>query len=128
MSLNPRILLVEHLDAIGASVSDLRPRAQVLRNLGAEVRMLAITSEADTDLQHGSIERTQSGIDCLDEQDAGEGVRQAAEAWRADAVVWVSATPGGGDAARALGPRTTAHWWPSGWAAARATSVEETNG
>lgn len=123
MSSNPRILLVEHLDAIGASVSDLRPRAQVLRNLGAEVRMLAITSEADTDLQHGSIERTQSGIDCLDEPGAGEAVRHAAESWRADEVVWVSATPGGGDAARALGPHTTAHWWPSGWAAARATGT-----
>jgi hypothetical protein len=113
---NPRILLVEHLDAIGASLSDLRPRAQVLKQLGAEVRMMALTAEADHDLQHGTAEQRQSDIQVLDEQRGGEAVRHAAEAWNADAIVWVSAAPGGGEAARALGARQAAWWWPSGWA------------
>ena len=119
MDSNPRILLVEHLDAIGASLSDLRPRAQVLKQLGAEVRMMAITAEADHDLQHGTAEQRQADIQLLDEQRGGEVVRHAAETWTADAIVWVSATPGGGEAARALGSRPAAWWWPSGWCATR---------
>lgn len=119
MNSNPRIMLVEHLDAVGASVSDLRPRAQVLRNLGAEVRMIALTSEADHDLQHGTAERHHQDIQRLDAERGGDAVRQAAEDWRASAIVWVSATPGGGEHARALGSRQKAHWWPSGWTATR---------
>jgi len=116
---NPRILLVEHLDAVGASLADLRPRAQILKNLGAEVRMMALTSEADHDLQHGTAERKQSDIQRVDEERGGEAVRGAAEAWQADAVVWASATPGGGEAARSLGARQPAFWWPSGWSTSR---------
>ena len=120
MDSNTRILLVEHLDAIGASLSDLRPRALVLKHLGAEVRMMALSSEADHDLQHGTAEQRQSDIPLLDESRGGEAVRHAAEAWDADAIVWASATPGGGEAVRALAPRPAAWWWPSGWAAPRA--------
>ncbi len=119
MNSNARILLVEHLDAIGASLSDLRPRAQVLRHLGAEVRMMALTSEADHDLQHGTAERRQPDIERLDETGGAEAVRHAAAAWSATAIVWASATPGGGDVAGTLGPRTPAFWWPSGWSAVR---------
>lgn len=119
MDSNPRILLVEHLDAIGASLSDLRPRAQVLRALGAEVRMIALTSEADHDLQHGTAERRQTDILRLDEERGGEAVRRAAESWQAHAVVWASAAAGGGEPARALSPRLPAYWWPSGWTATR---------
>ena len=103
MNANPRILLVEHLDAVGASVTDLRARAQVLRNLGAEVRMLTLPSEADHDLQHGTSERQLNDIQRLDEARGGEAVRGAAEEWRADRIVWVSAATGGGEPARSLG-------------------------
>jgi glycosyltransferase involved in cell wall biosynthesis len=116
---NPRILLVEHLDAVGASVSDLRLRAQVLRNLGAEVRLIAISSDDDDDLQHGTSERRQPGLECFDEHRAGTAVRKVAEQWRADGIVWVSAAAGGGDAVRELSPRLPALWWPSGWSATR---------
>ena len=116
---NPRILLVEHLDSIGASLSDLRPRAPVLRNLGAEVRMMALTSEADHDLQHGTAERRQTDMQRVDEERGGDAVRHAAASWPADAIVWASATPGGGEAARSLGARQPAYWWPSGWTATR---------
>lgn len=127
MSSNPRILLVEHLDATGSSASDLRPRANLLKGLGAEVRMMAIATEtADTDLQHGTAERRQTGIERIAEERGGDVVRKAAAQWRADAVVWVSATPGAGDAARWLGPRMSAWWWPSGWSPVRAVGTMPT--
>ena len=120
----PRILMVEHLDATGSSASDLRQRAQLIKGLGAEVRMMALTTEtADHDLQHGTTERRLQGIERLDEERGGDVVRRAATQWRADAVVWVSATPGGGDAARWLGTRMDAWWWPSGWSATRGTGT-----
>ena len=119
LSSNPRILLVEHLDATGSSASDLRPRAQLLRDLGLEVRLMAISSDADHDLQHGTSERRQPGIEHLDEPRGGECVRRAAESWKADAVVWASAAPGGGEGARSLSPRMPAYWWPTGWSASR---------
>lgn len=124
MTPQPRILMVEHLDATGSSASDLRQRAQILKGLGAEVRMMALTTEtADFDLQHGTTERGLQGIERLHEERGGDVVRRAAAQWRADAVVWVSATPGAGDAARWLGPRMDAWWWPSGWSAARGTGT-----
>ncbi|MFM8558274.1 MAG: hypothetical protein ACKOC6_01490, partial [bacterium] len=113
MSVTPRILLVEHLDATGSSASDLRPRANLLKGLGAEVRMMTIATEtADTDLQHGTAERRQTGIERVAEERGGDVVRKAAAQWRADAVVWVSATPGAGDAARS-GEATSATRWTS---------------
>ncbi len=112
-----RLLLVEQLDAIGASTSDVRPRALSLRRSGLDIRTLAIAPEGDDDLQHGTSERPQAGLDCLSPRAATDGVRRTAEEWRADGIVWVSAAPGGGELARALGSRCPAWWWPSGWAA-----------
>jgi len=97
----PRILLVEHLDAIGSSLGDLRPRAQVLRTMGFDVRMAAFAAEGDGDLQHGSTERRPTGVERFDERGGADPLRRAAEHARADAIVWASATPGGGDAAGA---------------------------
>ena len=119
MATNARILLVEHLDAVGSSLTDLKPRAQVLRTMGFEVRLAALAADGDGDLQHGSSERRQTGIERFDEQRGTELVRRAAESWSADGIVWASSAPGGGEAARALGQRTPAWWWPSGWATAR---------
>ena len=114
-----RLLLVEQLDAIGASTSDVRARAQSLRRSGLEIRTIAITPDGDEDLQHGTSERPQPGLDCLAPREARDGVRRTAAEWRADGIVWASATPGGGELARTLGARCPAWWWPSGWAAAR---------
>jgi glycosyltransferase involved in cell wall biosynthesis len=116
-----RILLVEHLDAIGSSLTDLRPRSQVLRNMGFDVRMAAIAAEGERDLQHGNAERRQSGIEHYDEAQGTELVRRVLETWAADAVVWASASPGGGEAACALGKETPAWWWPTGWSLSRTT-------
>jgi len=112
-----RLLLVEQLDAIGASRSDVRPRAQILRHAGFDIHMLAIASEDDDDLQHGTSERAQPGLDCLSPREAAAGVSRAAAEWHADGIVWVSAASGGGELARSLRSRCPAWWWPSGWAA-----------
>ena len=117
MGQSHRLLLVEQLDAIGASRSDVRPRAQILRHAGLDVRTLAISSEDDDDLQHGTSERAQPGLDCLSPREAAEGVSRTAAEWHADGIVWVSATPGGGELARSLRGHCPAWWWPSGWAA-----------
>jgi len=121
MATTQRILLVEHLDAVGSSLTDLRPRAQVLRNMGFDVRMAAIAAEGEGDLQHGNAERRQSGIEHYDEQRGTELVRRAIESWNADAVVWASSAPGGGEAAHELDPEIAAWWWPSGWSTSRAS-------
>jgi glycosyltransferase involved in cell wall biosynthesis len=114
-----RILLVEHLDAVGSSLTDLRPRAALLRNLGFDVRMAAIAAEGEGDLQHGIAERRQSGIEHYDEASGIELVRRAMETWNVDAVVWASSAPGGGEVARELGKDRPAWWWPSGWSTSR---------
>jgi len=121
LATNPRILLVEHLDAVGSSLTDLRPRARVLREMGFDVRMAALAAGGDGDLQHGSAERRQNGIERYDEQRETELVRRAAESFSVDAIVWASSSPGGGEAARALAERTPAWWWPSGWTPVRGT-------
>jgi hypothetical protein len=121
MATTQRILLVEHLDAVGSSLTDLRPRAQVLRNMGFDVRMAAIAAEGEGDLQHGNAERRQSGIEHYDEPRGTELVRRAIETWNADAVVWASSAPGGGEAAHELNPEIAAWWWPSGWSTSRAS-------
>lgn len=97
----------------------MRPRAQALRRSGLDIRTLAIAAEDDDDLQHGSAERPQPGLDCLAPDEAAAGVRHTAQEWRADGIVWVSAAPGGGALARALGRRWPSWWWPSGWSASR---------
>jgi hypothetical protein len=119
LATNPRILLVEHLDAVGSSLTDLKPRARVLREMGFDVRMAALAAGGDGDLQHGSAERRQSGIERYDEQRDSELVRRAAESFGADAIVWASCSAGGGEAARTLGQGTPAWWWPSGWTPVR---------
>ncbi len=122
MATNQRLLLVEQLDSVGASLADLRPHAQVLRRSGFDVRMVAIATDGDDDLQYGTAERAQPGIERLAEHDAADGVRRAAEDCRADAIVWASATPGGGETARSLASRWPAWWWPTGWSSARPDS------
>ncbi len=115
-----RLLLVEQLDAVGASPVDLRPRAQLLRRCGFDVRMLAVAPDGEVDLQYGAPERPQPGIASLDPVRAGEGVALAAGEHRAQLVVWASAGAGGGPAARAAVAGLPAWWWKTGWSASGA--------
>jgi hypothetical protein len=108
---------VEQLDAVGASLADLRPRAQVLRAAGFDVSMVAIATDGDDDLQHGTTERPQPGIERLDAADATARVRSIAQTMHADGLVWASAAPGGGARARELAAQWPSWWWPSGWSA-----------
>ena len=94
----------------------MRPRAQAVRRTGLDVRSLTIAPDGGDDLQHGSAERPQPGLDCLPPHEAAAGVLRSAREWHADAVVWVSAAPGGGAPARALAHELPAWWWPSAWA------------
>jgi hypothetical protein len=123
-----RLLLVEQLDAVGASLADLRPRAQVLRTAGFDVRTVAIAAGADDDLQHGTTERPQPGIERLEADDAVPSLRRIAETMRADAIVWASAAPGGGERAQALAGTWASWWWPAGWSPARGTHAKRGSG
>ncbi len=118
MASHSRLLLVEQLDSAGASLADLRPRAQVLRHAGFDVRMVAIATDGDDDLQHGTTERPLPGIERFEEPGALDRVRRAAESMKVDALVWASAAPGGGELAREVGSRWPSWWWPAGWSAA----------
>lgn len=117
MGSHSRLLLVEQLDAVGASLADLRPRGQVLRAAGFEVRTVAIATDGNDDLQHGTTERPQPGIERLEADDAVPQLRVIAETMRADGIVWASAAPGGGERARALADTWASWWWPTGWSA-----------
>ncbi len=117
LATHSRVLLVEQLDSAGASLADLRPRAQVLRHAGFDVRMVAIATEGDDDLQHGTTERPLPGVERLEEPGAADRLRRAAQSMRVDALVWASTSPGGGELARALGSRWPSWWWPAGWSA-----------
>jgi hypothetical protein len=110
---------VEQLDAVGASLADLRPRAQVLRAAGFDVRMVAIAADGDDDLQHGTTERPQPGIERLEVEHATPTVRRIAESMRADMIVWAGAVPGGGTHAQALAAQWSSWWWPTGWSTTR---------
>jgi hypothetical protein len=123
-----RLLLVEQLDAVGASLADLRPRAQVLRAAGFEVRTVAIATDGGDDLQHGTTERPQPGIERLEADEAVPQLRGIAQSMRADGIVWASATPGGGEGARALADAWASWWWPTGWSAARGTRATRGSG
>lgn len=123
MASHARLLLVEQLDAVGASLADLRPRAQVLRAAGFDVSMVAIATDGDDDLQHGKTERPQPGIERLEAAEASERVRGIAETMHADGLVWAGAAPGGGERARSLASRWPSWWWPSGWSASARESA-----
>jgi len=114
-----RLLLVEQLDAVGASLADLRPRARGLRRSGFEVRSLVVAPDETADLQHGSLEREPAGIERVAPARAVDTIRRTAQEWAADAIVWASAARGGGELAGALDTRLPAWWWPSGWTSQR---------
>ena len=120
MTASPRVLLFELLDASGASPSDARARAQVLREAGANVRLVVFRREGAEDLQHGIDElRPQAGIELVGGADAAHAAAACARQSRADLVLWASAAPGGGPHAHAILPGAT-WWWPTGFAASSA--------
>ncbi len=116
-----RVLLVEHLDAIGAAPADARLRTHALRAAGYAVEGLVVGSERADDLLFPLQERrVGTGFDVLESSTAGLAqLRSRVSASRAGLVLWASATPGGGDAARVLPGDRPARWWPTGFAPER---------
>jgi len=117
-----RILLIEHLDAIGSAPADARLRAAALRSGQFTVEGLVLGGDRHDDLLFPLHERrVGTGFDVLDAGPAGlAALTRRVRTSRADLVLWASTTPGGGAAARALPECTRAAWWPAGHADPRA--------
>jgi hypothetical protein len=117
-----RVLLIEHLDAIGAAPADARQHAAALRAAHFTVEGLVLGGEKHDDLLFPMHERrVGTGFDVLDAGPQGlAALARRVRTSRADVVLWASATPGGGAAARALPESMHALWWPTGHAGARA--------
>jgi hypothetical protein len=113
-----RVLLIEHLDAIGAAIADARVRAAALRAAGCDVEVVVLdASEHDDLLYPARMRRNGPGVEVYADDVFGrELLRKRLARARGERVLWASATPGGGDAARLLPAGITAHWWASGHA------------
>ena len=113
-----RVLLVEHVDATGAAPEDARARAEALRRAGCTVETCVLAGDDAHDLQYGSCER-EAGHGIVTLPPDAEGLRELARRVRTSRpslVLWASASPGGGTAARALPREQPALWWPAGHA------------
>lgn len=115
---NQRVLLVEHLDATGAAASDARLHAAAIRAAGWDVEGLVLENSHGADLLFPSrTHRHASGYD-VHGHDGLHALAARVRASSAACVVWASASPGGGDAARVLPDEVPAVWWPTGHAPA----------
>jgi hypothetical protein len=113
--------LIEHLDAIGSTSIDARHHAAALRAAGFDVEGLVLEGERGTDLLFPSAHRSGPGYELIERERTATLTARVRES-RASLVLWASATPGGGDAARALPAGRTALWWPTGHAPTNATA------
>jgi hypothetical protein len=115
-----RVQLIEHVDATGSAPEDVRARVAALRQAGCTVETLVLDGRGDEDLQYDPRERRAgAGPETL--LPDATGLRRLAarvHAGRPDVVLWASAAPGGGEAARALPRSPEAFWWPTGHAPA----------
>jgi hypothetical protein len=108
-----RVLLIEHLDAVGAAAVDARPHAAALRAAGFEVEGVVLEGEGGGELLFASGDRGPGpGFDRIGLDELAARVRAS----RASTVLWASAARGGGVPARTLPPGTHASWWPTGHA------------
>lgn len=114
------MLLVEHVDAAGASPEDARARSLALRHAGCTVEVVVLDGREDDDLLHPG-RQSRPGV-AIESLGAGaDGRRSLASRVRASQpglVLWASAAPGGGEAANALPRGPEAYWWPTGHAPA----------
>jgi hypothetical protein len=110
-----RILLVECIDATGASVRDARARARALQAAGYAVTSAAIASASDVSLSpppagYGDITLLAGA------NHRAESLRALVSGGGIDVVLVAAATPGGGEAGRwsaGVAP-AGAYWWPTG--------------
>jgi hypothetical protein len=122
LGLARRVLLIEHLDATGAAAADARQHAAALRAAGYEVEGLVLDGQRRVDLLFPARDRsTGAGFDFLAHDGSGT-LAARVRASRAPLVLWASAAPGGGEAARTLPAGTNALWWPTGHAPSSAAT------
>lgn len=113
------VLLIEHLDGVGAAPEDGRLRAAALARAGFTARMLAIAPP---------LPASSKGARCALSGCAGEpvaawrdgpsAVREALAGRAYELAIIVSATPGRDEIARWLPAQLPARWWPGGLATA----------
>ncbi len=106
----PRVLLLDVLDSVGADLADVRDRAALLREAGAQVRAVAVGPGLE-------VERTTAGR-ALGTLTAGPTaiaeVRSLAHSGRYDLILVASAAPHGGELAGAMPATLRGLWWPTG--------------
>ena len=124
MDRETRVLLVEHLDAIGAAAADARIRASVLRAAGCTTEIIVLDASSHEDLLFPArMRHSVPGVEVFADDAFGRDLlRKRLARARGDRVLWASATPGGGEAAKLIAAGTTAHWWATGHAPVRAVS------
>lgn len=92
MSPSPRVLLVEHLDAIGAAPADARLRACAWRAAGATVEVIVLDTDRGEDLQYGSLsKRREPGVTLWHAHHAAGPLGRFAREKRFDFAIWASA-------------------------------------
>jgi hypothetical protein len=108
----PRILLVESLDAAGASPADARSRLDALARAGFEAEAVVC--------DHGRVALPQASVDPAGQAGSIPVVADAAalqavlDAHHDRLVLVASSAPGGGVVASWIQPGIQARWWPAG--------------
>jgi hypothetical protein len=112
----PRVLLVEHLDAIGATPSDARLRAGALRAAGASVELVVLDSDRGEDLQYGGLShRRDPGMTVWNAERAAAPLARLVREQRFDLALWASARPDDALAGQ-LPAALPAYHWSTGFA------------
>jgi len=92
LSRTPRVLLVEHLDAVGAAPADARLRAGALRAAGATVEVVVLDTERGEDLQYAAVSnRREAGLTVWHAHHAAGPLGRLAREKQFDLALWASA-------------------------------------
>lgn len=107
----PRVLLVEHLDAIGAAPADARLRAGALRAAGATVEVVVLDTDRGDDLQYGAVSKRRDATMTLWHAHHAAGpLGRFARAKRFDFALWASTQPGDPLVDQLPGALPAYHW------------------
>jgi hypothetical protein len=110
--LTPRVLLIESLDAAGASPADARSRLDALERAGYEAEAVVC--------DHGRVALPQASVDPAGQAESIPVASDAAalqavlDAHHDRLVLVASSAPGGGVVASWIKPGIQARWWPAG--------------
>ena len=102
------MLLLDHLDARGADLADVRERATLLKSAGAAVTVVAVSEGLEPDASLAS------GLHVAAPPAVPAACRSFLRSGGHDRIIVVCATEGGGRLAATLPTSIPAHWWPTG--------------